>query len=440
MEFLLYNGISWYAITLSKRKNKLCLNSHILILEKFMKKLLSVPLYLQIILGVVFGVACGLMFPGGAPYFAILGKIFLSLLKMLIVPLILSSIIMGVISASSTSSIGKLGLKTFIYYISTTLLAIITGQILVNIIKPGLYSKSITLGVAKSLPAIKNNFNGLDLITGMIPENIFKSLAEGKILQIIFFALLAGFFIGKLNNKPKETLSNFFDSLYKLMMKITDFVILLAPIGIFGLLYQTIAKSGTEVFKSLIMYFLTVIGALGIHFFITLPLLFFIFTKQNPYSFIKKMITPLVTAFSTSSSSATLPLTIQAIEKNAKVSPKISGFVLPLGATINMDGTALYECVAVMFIAQVTGVDLSFQQQIIVVATSLLASIGAAGIPMAGLVMMSIILKAVGLPLEGVGLILAVDRFLDMFRTATNVMSDSTGTYIIAHTEGEINK
>jgi len=403
-----------------------------------MKNIKQIPLYLQIIIGVLLGVVFGIYFPEFAKYFAILGKIFLNLLKMLIVPLILSSIIMGVLSASSASSIGKLGLKTFIYYITTTLLAIVTGQILVNIIKPGLYSKSISLGNVKSIPTLKTDFNPLDLLTGMIPTNIFKSLSNGNILQIIFFALLAGYFIGKLDIKSKTILSDFFDSLYKLMMKITDFVILFAPIGIFGLLYETVSKSGTDVFKSLAMYFFTVLGALFIHFFITLPLLFFIFTKKNPYEFMKKMLTPLITAFSTSSSSATLPLTIQAIETNAKVSPKISGFVLPLGATINMDGTALYECVAVIFIAQVTGVHLSFQQQIIVVVTSLLASIGAAGIPMAGLVMMSIILKAVGLPLEGVGLILAVDRFLDMFRTATNVMSDSTGTYIIAHSEGEI--
>jgi Na+/H+-dicarboxylate symporter len=403
-----------------------------------MRNIKQIPLYLQIIIGVLLGIICGLYFQEGAKYFAIAGKIFLNLLKMLIVPLILSSIITGVLSASSASSIGKLGLKTFLYYITTTLLAIVTGQILVNIVKPGLYSKSITLGNTETLPSLKTDFNPLDLLTGMIPSNIFKSLAGGNILQIIFFALLAGYFIGKLDIKAKTTLSDFFDSLYKLMMKITDCVILFAPVGIFGLLYETVAQSGTEVFKSLAMYFFTVVGALSIHFFITLPLLFFIFTKQNPYVFMKKMITPLITAFSTSSSSATLPLTIQAIETNAKVSPKISGFVLPLGATINMDGTALYECVAVIFIAQVTGVNLSHHQQLVVVVTSLLASIGAAGIPMAGLVMMSIILKAVGLPLEGVGLILAVDRFLDMFRTATNVMSDSTGTYIIAHSENEI--
>lgn len=403
-----------------------------------MKKISSIPLYLQILMGVILGVLCGILFPNASKYFSILGTIFLNLLKMIIVPLVLSSIIMGVVSASSTGAIGKLGLKTFLYYISSTLLAILTGQLLVNIIKPGLYSKSIVLTAKKQLPALTNDFSVIDLITGIIPKNIFQSLSEGKILQIIFFAIIVGFFIGKLNNKPKQILTDFFDSVYKLMMKITDFVILLAPVGIFGLIYQTISTSGTEVFKSLAMYFITVLGALLIHFFITLPLFLFIFTKKNPYSFMKKMITPLVTAFSTSSSSATLPLTIQSIERNAKVSPKISGFVLPLGATINMDGTALYECVAVIFIAQVTGIHLSFQQQLIVVATSLLASIGAAGIPMAGLVMMSIILKAVGLPLEGVGLIIAVDRFLDMFRTATNVMSDSIGTFIIAHSENEI--
>ncbi|NOY23408.1 MAG: dicarboxylate/amino acid:cation symporter [Acidobacteria bacterium] len=389
------------------------------------------PVYAQIIAGVILGVVCGIVLPEYSAAGGFLGTLFLKLLKMLIIPLIFSSIVMGVVSTASASSFGRLGLKTLVYYISTSLMAILTGQLFVNLLKPGIGTH--LHAAVRAAPT--TTFSIKDIFLNMVPDNIFSAMANGNVLPVIFFALLAGFFIGVLGDKPRQTLTDLMDAIYQLMMKITGFVIFLAPVGIFGLIYKTVASTGAAVFGNLMFYFFTVLAGLAVHFFITLPLLFYIFTRQNPYRFMKQMIAPLITAFSTSSSSATLPLTIETIEKEAGVSNRVAGFVLPLGATINMDGTALYECAAVIFIAQAYGIHLTMGQQVVVVVTALLVSIGAAGIPMAGLVMMTVILKAVPLPLEGIGLIIAVDRFLDMFRTATNVFSDSTGARIIDHSE-----
>lgn len=394
----------------------------------------KIPLHTKIILGVILGSLGGMLFPQFFNFVKIFADLFLRLLKMLVIPLIFTSIVSGTISSKDTASIGRIGVKTFLYYITTSLLAILTGQFLVNLLKPGVNAK-ISPPESLNLQHLASNFSYSDILLKIVPDNVFNSMAKGEVLPIIFFALLTGFFILKLKSEHKNFLTGFFEAFYSLMMKITEFVILLAPYGIFALLYKATAESGLKVFKTLLFYFLTVLSGLAIHFFITLPLLGFLITRKNPYIFMKKMLTPLLTAFSTSSSSATLPLTIQTIEKNVGVPNKVAGFVLPLGATINMDGTALYECVAVIYIAQCYGVHLTFSQQTVVVITSLLVSIGAAGIPMAGLVMMSVILKAVGLPLEGIGLIIAVDRFLDMFRTATNVFSDSTGALIISYLE-----
>jgi Na+/H+-dicarboxylate symporter len=279
-----------------------------------------------------------------------------------------------------------------------------------------------------------------DTLINIIPDNIFSVFSDnGQMLSVIFFALLFGFFITKVPERSSKILTDAFNAVFEVMMKVTLFIIRFTPLGIFGLVAARVAQQEDlgALVESLGLYMLVVIIALSIHAVITLPLLSRFIGKINPLKHFKAMQTPLLTAFSTSSSNATLPLTIQAVEENDGVSNKISSFTLPLGATINMDGTALYECVAVIFIAQAYGIELSFGQQIIVVITALLASIGAAGIPMAGLVMITIILTAVGLPLEGVGLILAVDRILDMFRTSVNVWSDSCGAVIIARTEGE---
>lgn len=373
-------------------------------------------------------------------YISWMGDLFIRALKMLIIPLILSSLISGITSIGSGSNLGRLGLKTMLYYVITSFFAIVTGQILVNIFKPGVGANINFIQEVEGLVEKQKSF--MDIIVGIVPENIIQAMVKNDMLSIIFFALIFGFFITKVSKKHSEFLKDFFTAIFEVMMKVTLFVIKFTPLGIFGIVAKTVADQEDlgGLVTSMGLYMLTVVLALAIHAMITLPLFVKYIGKANPIKHFKNMTTPLLTAFSTSSSGATLPLTIQAVEEKSGVSNKISSFTLPLGATVNMDGTALYECVAAIFIAQAYGVELTFVQQIIIVFTALLASIGAAAIPMAGLVMITVILTAVGLPLEGVGLILAVDRILDMFRTATNVWSDSCGAVVIAKTEGEVLK
>ena len=403
--------------------------------------MLKLKLHWQILIALILGILYGLFIPGAADYVTWMGTIFLRALKMIIVPLVFSSIVSGVTSIGSAQSLGRLGLKTVSYYVMTSLFAILTGLVLVNIMKPGV---GADLGFSESVEGLSTISGGLaDIIFRIIPENVFQAFITADMLAIIFFSLLFGFFITRTQNNSRDQFTNFFNAFFEVMMKMTVFIIKFAPLGIFGIVAGVVAQQAGDrealfgIMHRMGLYMLTVILGLTFHTFVTLPLILKLIGRVSPKLHFKAMTTPLLTAFSTASSSATLPLTIEAVENEAGVSNKISSFVLPLGATINMDGTALYECVAAMFIAQAYGVELTFVQQMIVVITALLASIGAAGIPMAGLVMMSIVLTAVGLPLEGVGLILAVDRILDMCRTAVNVFSDTCGTVVIAKTEGE---
>jgi Na+/H+-dicarboxylate symporter len=370
-------------------------------------------------------------------YVSWMGTIFMRALKMLIIPLILSSIVSGVTNIGSGDNLGRLGIKTLGYYVFTSTLAILTGLFFVNMIKPGV---GANLSAAKEVEVLAESAGGLsDTLINIIPTNIFQSMANGDMLSIIFFAILLGFFITRVGNKAKTLLSDFFNAFFDVMMKITMFIIKFTPLGIFGIVAKVVADVDdlASLAGRMGIYMITVLAALAFHALISLPLVLRFLGKVNPRKQFKAVTTPLLTAFSTSSSGATLPLTLNAVEKKAGVSNKVSSFTLPLGATINMDGTALYELVAAMFIAQAYGIDMSIMDQFIMVITALLASIGAAAIPMAGLVMITVILTAVGLPLEGVGLILAVDRILDMFRTSINVWSDTCGASLIAKSEGE---
>jgi proton glutamate symport protein len=400
-------------------------------------KLKTPALHWQILIALVLAVLFGIYLPGQIKYVSWMGTVFLRALQMIIMPLVFSSIISGVANIGNAGNLGRLGLKTLLYYLSTSTLAILTGLILVNLVRPGV-GADLNLQQEAGLNITGHSFK--DTLIHLIPDNIFSSMTQnGELLAVILFALIFGFFITRVAPRPKAQLTGFFNAVFDVMMKVTLFIIRFTPFGIFGLVAEKIAQQSDLValVRSLGTYMLVVMAGLVVHGFITLPLIARFIGKVNPYKHFQAVKTALLTAFSTSSSNATLPLTLQAVEENDGVSNKISSFTLPLGATINMDGTALYECVAVMFIAQAYGIELSVGQQFIVVFTSLLASIGAAGVPMAGLVMITIILTAVGLPLEGVGLILAVDRILDMFRTATNVWSDSCGAVVIAKTEGE---
>ena len=373
--------------------------------------------------------------------FITFGIIFIKLLKMITIPLIFTSILTGITSISSFNKLGRIGIKTISYYLLTSLFAIIIGLGLTNALKPGnSYIHSETTKVY-DYTNLNTPDSTLDIFVRMIPTNPISAAANGDMLSIIFFTILLGIAITRLPIDHKKNLTTFFESLFQAVMKLTQMIIKLSPIGVFGLIVKTVSTSNIELFYSIGKYMLTIAIGLSIHIFIILPILFFLITGINPLKHFKAMSSAMATAFSTSSSSSTLPVTIKCVNENVKASKEVSGFVLPMGATINMDGTALYECAGVIFISQILGVELTISQQIIVVITALLASIGAAGIPSAGLVMIFIVTQAVGFSNEDVALIigamLAVDRPLDMFRTMVNVTSDSIGTAIIAHSEGE---
>ena len=397
----------------------------------------NLALYWQILIAFALSVLYGLFFSEHVHLVAWMGDIFIKALKMIIIPLIFTSIISGIANVGSGENLGRLGFKTIAYYLSTSTAALFTGLVIVNIFKPGVGADLGFANHVEGLGVAKESFGST--LMNIVPDNLFVAMVENQMLSIIFFAILMGFFITKTKEKSQKILLGFFDSLFELIMKITLFVIRFTPYGIFGIVAKQIAENNDlgELFSRLGLFMLVVILALFIHAFIVLPIVLKTIGRVSPIKHFNAMRTPLITAFSTSSSNATLPLTMNAVKKNSGVSTKISSFTLPLGATVNMDGTALYELVAAMFIAQAYGIELTFTEQIIGVLTGLLASIGAAGIPMAGLVMISVVLSAMGLPLEGVGLILAVDRLLDMFRTTVNVWSDSCGAVIIAKSEGE---
>ncbi len=376
-----------------------------------------------------------------------LGTLFLNALKMLIVPLILSSIITGMANMGESGALGRLGGKTLLYYVTTSLLAILLGLFLVNLTQPGIVDGEPAreaLGLTAELdPELQAKVEGQDMgavaeiFLRLVPPNIVEAAAEGQMLGLIFFGLLFGFFMTRLRAPLKETLSRFWSAVFEVMMMITDWVMRFAPVGVFGLVAKVVASTGYSAIAPLAVFFFTALAALALHLFVTIPLLLRLVAGVNPLDMFRAMAPALLTAFSTSSSSATLPLTMECVEKNAGVSNRVSSFVLPLGATVNMDGTALYECVAALFIAQAYGLELGFAEQFLVVFVALLTSIGVAGIPAASLVAITIILAAMGLPAEAVGLILAVDRVLDMARTSVNVFSDASGAVIIARLEGE---
>ncbi len=399
--------------------------------------------------------ACGAVFWGAGlalhsstEFMQPLGTIFIRLLRMVIVPLVMSSIIVGVAGVSDAKNLGRLGLKTFAYYTLTSLMAIIVGLMLTNLIRPGV-GVEIPMTETYTSESLEKPGSVFDIVIRMIPINPVAAASEGDMLGIIFFSLFFGFAMARISAAHRDKVLPLVNSFFHIMMRVTEEIIRLAPIGVIGLIVTAFNRTvdptqedPLSLFRAVGMYFGTIGIGLTIHILVVLPIIYYLFTKRSPAKLFGQMASALTTAFSTSSSSATLPVTMECIENNVGVSNKISSFVLPMGATINMDGTALYECAGVLFIAQVLGIDLSITQQLVVVITALLASIGAAGIPSAGLVMIFIVLDAVGIEGEMVGVIvgtmLAIDRPLDMYRTAVNVFSDSVGTAVIAHSEGEI--
>lgn len=379
-----------------------------------------------------------------APFIAV-ADIFMRLLKMLIVPLILTSIVTGVASIAGGREFGRLGAKTLGYYMTTSLLAIVTGLVAINLVKPGVVPAGVEPPLSLQIPEKFEPGEGGgfgSVIMRMIPENVFGALSEnGLMLQVIVFALIFGYFIGKAPQPHRERLGGLFESAFEVMMAVAGWVLKLIPYGVFALVVKVVGETGFSVFAPLLKYMGVVIAALLFHALVTLPLVLRFVGGISPVAWFRAMSPALMTAFSTSSSSITLPVTMESAEERGGVSNKHTSFVLPLGATINMDGTALYECVGVIFLSQyyasVGEFDLTMGKQLFIVVSALLASVGAAGIPSAGLVMMTAILTALGLPIDGALLLLAIDRPLDMLRTTVNVWSDSCGVAVIAGSEGD---
>ena len=383
-----------------------------------------------------------------------IGTLFLNGLKMVVIPLVVTSIICGVAKIGSEAGFGRLGLKTIGFYALTGFFAVCTGLLCVNLMNPGIVddkvrekmlssaSESQSAKIEGAIDHADKGLQGLvEIFHRMVPSNLFKAATEGQLLGLIFFGLLFGFFVSRLSPKARETQVAFWDSLNAVILSITKLIISFAPIGVFGLVTPTLMQVGFETLGVMGKFAVTVLLGLAIHALVVLPILLWILGKINFKNHYQAMAPALLTAFSTASSSATLPLTMDCIRKRAGVSNKITSFTLPLGATINMDGTALFECVVVVFLAQLFGVEMGFVTQFTVVLMALLTSIGVAGIPSASLVAIIVILQAVGFPPEsiamGVGIVYVVDRILDMTRTAINVFGDSCAAVIIGKSEGE---
>ena len=413
--------------------------------------LLRLPLHWQIAIALGLAALVGLVADAQTRLFGLglvdvldfFGSLFLNALKMVVVPLIVSSIIVGVRNMASQESFGRVGFKTVGLYLVTGMAAVITGLVLVNLIAPGTGDSAQAL--AASLPDASQVIGRVEgrgagdlvhVISRAIPPNIFEAAANTELLALIFVSVVFGYFMSRLSGDTGSVLRNFWVAVHDVMISITLWVMRFAPIGVFALVGKTFLLSGFEALESLGWFFLTVLLALACHFFLTLPLLLRFVGGVSPFAYYGRILPAQLTAFSTSSSSATLPVTLSSAEQ-AGVSSRTTSFVLPLGATVNMDGTALYECVVVLFIAQVYGIDLGLAGQFTVVTLALLTSIGVAGIPSASLVAIALILPAVGLPVEAIALVLVVDRVLDMCRTAVNVTSDLSVTALVANSEGE---
>jgi Na+/H+-dicarboxylate symporter len=398
-------------------------------------------LHWQIFVAMGFGAVAGLV--GGpelVPKVGWLGTLFVRLLRMVMVPLVFFSLVSGVASVGAGRDLGRLFSKTLGYYVLSSVLAAIVGLAAFNLVRPG-ESASITGAERQEVPVLETPGTPVELLLDIVPVNFIRAAAESDMLAVIFFSVVLGLSIGGVKEQHRTPLLSLFDAGSETMIRLTGGVIRFAPIGVFGLIARLVGATGFDSFRALGLYAVTLTLGLSVHMFVTLPLLLILLGRIKPSIHFRNMIEPMVMAFSTSSSSATLPVTLHAVKTKVGVSNRLSSFVLPLGATVNMDGTALYECAGALFIAQVMGVDLGLWQQLIIVVTALLVSVGAAAVPSAGLVMIFIVTDAIGL--RGpeveviVGAMLAIDRPLDMYRTAINIFGDSCGAAIIARSEGE---
>lgn len=380
------------------------------------------------------------------PLYEFFGSLFINALTLVVIPLVSSSIITGIARVGDQNSVGKLGLKMVSFYLGTTLIAILTGLFLVNLIGPGFSISPEHMSISADLTSMKHqlvethaNHRFTELLLKIVPSNIFSALAKAEMLGIIFFSLLFGYCISKVKSSFSQTVADFAKGVFQIMIEFTHLIIRFLPIGVFFLVAKTMSETGLHSLYSMGLFTITVFLGFAFFTFIALPLLLKWIAKVSPIRHFKAMSPAIITAFSTSSSSATLPITIDCVEKRAGVSNRICSLVIPLGTSLNMSGSALYECVAAMFIAQAYGIELSFMTQFSIVVLALISSIGVAGVPSASLVALIVILKTMGLPIDGIGLFIAVDRLLDMCRTTVNVFSDSCCAVLVARSEGEKN-
>ncbi|MGL4473580.1 MAG: dicarboxylate/amino acid:cation symporter [Shewanella sp.] len=404
---------------------------------------LTAKILLGMAIGIIFGLLLRNMFPANEivkeyitdGFLHVIGTIFISSLKMLVVPLVFISLVCGTCSLSEPSKLGRLGSKTIGFYLFTTVIALSFAIMAAVVIQPGNASLTSTENlqyVAKEAPSLS------EVIINIIPTNPIEAMTQGNMLQIIIFAVIFGFAIAHIGERGKRVAA-LFDDLNEVIMRVVTLVMQLAPYGVAALMAKLALTLGLDTFGSVIKYFLVVLVMLLFHGLVVYPVLLKLFSGLNPLLFIRKMRDVQLFAFSTASSNATLPITMEATEHRLGVDNKISSFALPLGATINMDGTAIMQGVATVFIAQVFGIELTITDYFMVVITATLASIGTAGVPGVGLIMLAMVLNQVGLPVEGIALIIGVDRLLDMVRTAVNVTGDSVAAVIVAKSEGELN-
>lgn len=395
---------------------------------------MKVSLLTRIFIGLIVGILAGLVIGPAVAVVKPLGDLFLRLIMMIVVPLVFTSLVVGAASTGDIKKLGRIGGKTMTYYLLTTAFAVTIGLILANLAGVG---RGLNLELGKAAVEAKKVPPIMETLLNIIPTNPVAAMSSANMLQIIVFALFIGIAITLVGEKAKPAMS-FFESFAELMYRITGMVMSFAPIGVFGLVAPIVGKYGADVLLPLIKVILVVYIGCILHAVVTYSSLVYIFSRMSPLNFFKGFFPAMAVAFSTSSSSGTLPVTMRAAEERLGVSKRVSSFVLPLGATINMDGTALYQGVCTLFIAQIYGIDLSFGQQLQVILAATLASVGTAGVPGAGLIMLTMVLQSVGLPLEGIALIAGVDRILDMMRTTINVTGDAAGAVIVAATEGEL--
>ncbi|AXQ27647.1 dicarboxylate/amino acid:cation symporter [Solimonas sp. K1W22B-7] len=406
-------------------------------------------LHWQIAIALALALVAGMTI-GEAPWFlqtcAFFGTIFLNALKMLIVPLIVSAIICGLAGIGDSRTLGRMGWHTLLFYMGTGLLAILTGLLMVNLLSPGIIDgvpAAQRLGLAADtgqvVAGVRDRGTGdlLAVLQRLVPANPIGAAADADMLGVVTFTLLFAWALAQLPEATRRTQQEFWQGVYQAMLRIADLVMRFAPLGVFALVGGVVAKTGLAALRPLAVFFVAVVLGLLVHATITLPLVLRLVARVSPLAHFRAVGPALLTAFSTSSSNATLPLTLSCLRERAGVSERVTGFVLPIGANVNTDGTALYECAAALFIAQAYGLELGVATQFTVVLMALLTSVGVAGIPSASLVAIALILGAIGLPLEGVGLILAVDRVLDMCRTTVNVLGDTVATVTVARLDGE---